>query len=301
MCYTLAMKYIETTCQSAARKIRFNGAYGWDLNIYRGCAHKCQYCFAQYFHKYLDEDKRFFENIYIKTNVAEHLERQLSSPRWKREAINIGGVTDSYQPCEKKYELMPEILRMMIKYKNPIIISTKSKLILRDYDLIAELAEVAPVNIASTIVTAYQQISKKIEPGAFTPDQRFEMLKAFSLTKASTGLHMMPMLPFLTDDEANLDKLLAMGKDAGVNYVLPSTLRLRGDTRKTYFAFIKREYPGLYADMLALYKRGGLDQEYRKQTYERLNRYIHKYGISREYRKVMERRKPNQPEQLSFL
>lgn len=109
--------------------------YHWDLNIYRGCEHNCEYCFAMYTHQYI-EDTDFFHHIYVKKNIVEQLEKKLSSPSWKKEIINLGGVTDNYQPAEKSFQLMPEILKLMIRYKNPIIISTKSTLILRDLELI---------------------------------------------------------------------------------------------------------------------------------------------------------------------
>ena len=135
--------------------------YKWDLNVYRGCSHRCQYCYALYSHQYLESGKNFFDTIYVKTNIAEALEKELSSKRWKREVVNLGGVTDSYQPIEEKYKLMREVLKLMIKYKTPIVISTKSDLILRDMDLLTELAKVANVNVAVTITTMDENIRKK--------------------------------------------------------------------------------------------------------------------------------------------
>ena len=83
----------------------------------------------------------------------DELEKELRSPDWKREVINLGGVTDSYQPAEADYQLMPEILRLLIKYRTPAIISTKSKLVLRDYDLIDQLSRITYINIAATVTT----------------------------------------------------------------------------------------------------------------------------------------------------
>ena len=125
--------YKEITCASACNKLKRKIPYGWDLNIYRGCEHECRYCYAMYSNEYLGSGD-YFEEIYVKTNIAEQLEKELSSPNWKREVVNIGGVTDSYQPAESIYKQMPDILKLMIRYKTPCIISTKSDLILRDYD-----------------------------------------------------------------------------------------------------------------------------------------------------------------------
>ena len=122
--------YKEIVCKVALNKLKRKIPFAWDLNIYRGCEHRCQYCYAIYSHDYLGSEQ-YFDTIYVKTNIVEQLEKQLGSPDWKQEVVNIGGVTDSYQPAEEKYKLMPHILRLMIKYSTPCIISTKSDLILR--------------------------------------------------------------------------------------------------------------------------------------------------------------------------
>ena len=126
-------EYKEIICATACNKLKRKMPYGWDLNIYRGCEHGCRYCYAMYSHDYMaNGEEEYFNDIYLKTNIAEKLEEQLAGRLWKREVVNIGGVTDSYQPIEEKYRLMPEILRLLIKYRTPCIISTKSDLILRD-------------------------------------------------------------------------------------------------------------------------------------------------------------------------
>ncbi|WP_373276630.1 SPL family radical SAM protein, partial [Clostridioides difficile] len=125
--------------------------------------HGCKYCYAIYSHKYINSNN-YFEEIYVKTNIVEKLERQLKSSKWKKEVINIGGVTDSYQPIEADYKIMPEILNLLIKYKTPAIISTKSDLILRDYDLIDKLSRITYINVASTITTVNEDTQRLIEP-----------------------------------------------------------------------------------------------------------------------------------------
>ena len=108
----------EMTCESALNKLKRKVPFGWDLNIYRGCSHACNYCYAIYSHQYLNSDG-FYDDIFVKTNIVEQLEKELSSPSWKREVINIGGVTDSYQRAEETYQFMPRILKLLIKYKTP--------------------------------------------------------------------------------------------------------------------------------------------------------------------------------------
>jgi len=104
------LKYIEISCETAMNKLKRRMPYSWDLNIYRGCEHGCRYCYAIRSHEYLGSED-YFGDIFVKTNIVEQLEKQLSSPKWKREVVNIGGVTDSYQAAEEHYRLMPDILK----------------------------------------------------------------------------------------------------------------------------------------------------------------------------------------------
>lgn len=277
-------RYREITCDIPCNKLKRKVPFAWDLNIYRGCEHGCKYCYAMYSHQYLDSDK-YFDDIYVKTNVVEQLEKQLSSPAWKREVVNIGGVTDSYQLVEAHYKLMPDILKLMIKYKTPCIISTKSDLILRDYDLIEELSRVTYVNVAATITSMDEKIRKLIEPNGVESLNRFAMLKEFSKTNASTGLHFMPIIPYITDTFENINSLYFHAKESSVDYVLPGTLYLRGSTRTVFLDFIKKEFPKVYDDLLLLYKTGGADKEYKNNLYKTVNALREKYGLSSSYSK----------------
>ncbi|WBW99006.1 SPL family radical SAM protein [Oceanirhabdus sp. W0125-5] len=295
------MKYKEITCEKALNKLKRRVPYSWDLNIYRGCEHGCKYCYAMYSHRYMDSND-YFHDIYVKTNIIEQLERQLSSTRWKKEIINIGGVTDSYQPAEEQYKFMPEILKLLIKYKTPAIISTKSDLILRDYDLIDKLSRITYVNVAATITTMDEKLRKLIEPKGAVSNNRFEMLKAFRKTNASVGLHLMPIIPYLTDSYENIDSLFSRARECDVHYVLPGVLYLRGETRKVFFNFIKTQFPNLYNDLLALYKTGGANKEYKDQLYKMVNELRDKYSLSSSYTKPMkEKLSQREHKQLSFF
>jgi DNA repair photolyase len=230
-------------------------------------------------HQYLGSND-FFNEIYAKTNIAEVLEKELCSPSWKRETVNIGGVTDSYQPAEARYKLMPDILRLLIKYKTPAIISTKSKLILRDYDLIDELSRLTYINIASTITVMDESVREKIEPGSSKTSERFEILREFRKTNASTGLHLMPIIPYLTDSEQNFDPMFKTAGECKVHYVLAGTLYLRGASRQAFFDFSQKEFPNEHEKLRLLYKAGGADKSYKAELYEKVNRLREKYGIS---------------------
>ncbi len=279
-------KIEQITCSTALNKLKRSVPYGWDLNIYRGCEHACKYCYAIYSHEYLNESD--FSKVFAKTNVAEQLDRELSQPTWKRETINIGGVTDSYQPAEAVQKIMPEVLKVLIKHKTPAIISTKSDLILRDYDLIDELSRITYVNVASTIVTTDENIRQLIEPKGSSSFARFAMLKEFRKTNASVGLHTMPIIPYLTDSFTNIESLCSEAQKANVHYMLPGVLYLRGATRKVFFDFILQTYPEKYEQLKDLYKKGGADEIYKGKLYnEVVNPLREKYQISSSYIKPM--------------
>jgi DNA repair photolyase len=287
---TKALNKIKSTSKLAL-------PFHWDLNIYRGCEHGCSYCYAIYSHSYLKEKEEyssaeekncsFFRRICVKTNIAEALEKELGKKTWKKELINIGGVCDSYQPAEENYKLMREVLAVMIEYENPITISTKSDLILRDYNLLKELSELTYVNIAVTVTTMDEKLRSLLEPLASSSEKRFSVLRAFKNTNAATGLHMMPILPFLTDTPQNLEQIVSVAAECKVDYFLPVVLYLRGETRNHFFNFLKLNYPELLDPYRSLYAKGGIDKTYKAEIYKMFKPLIEKYHMSGDYMKPL--------------
>jgi DNA repair photolyase len=165
------LKITEIKCVEPLKKLKNpHLPYQYDLNIYRGCSHDCKYCYARGSHKYLDGE--FESDIYVKVNIAEKLDEILSSPKWDGSRINIGGVCDSYQHAEKKYEITRSVLKVLIKHKNPFTLSTKSDLILRDIDLIKEAVGKFDFNIAICISCIDEDLSKVLEVGSFIPSKK---------------------------------------------------------------------------------------------------------------------------------
>lgn len=275
--------YKEILCSNACHKVKGGFPYRWDLNVYRGCEHGCRYCFALYTHKYM-ESKDFFNEIYVKINIAEQLEKLLRSKSWKKEPINLGGVTDNYQPAEEKYRIMPDIWKLLIKYKNPCTISTKSDLILRDFDLIKQLADITYVNVAATITCADENMRRDIEPGGVSSKRRFDMLKIFKdNTKAVTGLHIMPVIPYLTDTDENLEELFSEAKENRVDYSIIQALNLRGETKNVFLSFVREKYHVFYNNLCSMYKSGYADRSYREELYKKASALMVKYNISNDY------------------
>lgn len=261
--------------------------YSWDLNIYRGCEHGCKYCFAIYSHDYL-EDGNYFGTVYYKKNILEALEKELSSPKWKREVVNIGGITDSYQPIERELKIMPEILKLMIKYKTPIIISTKSDLILRDIELIKELSSMVTVNIAFTITALDERVRTFLEPNASPSKNRFLALKKLKeQTNAVLGVHLMPIVPYLTDNRYNLEQIYKLASKASADYVLPGTLYLRGKTKNYFMNAIETFHIERYEKIKELYKKGSATKEYKMGLYQYIHELEKKYNVTSNYMKII--------------
>lgn len=279
------MKYNHIECKSALHVIRRSQKpFHLDLNIYRGCEHKCQYCFAIYSHKYM-ESTDYFDEIFIKDNVAEVLDKELSKRKTK-DVINIGGVCDSYQPIEKETKIMRDVLKVIIKHQYPVIISTKSDLILRDIDLIKQLSEVSAVNIAATITCMDENDRKNIEPNAVPTTQRFAMLKRIKEeTNAIIGVHIMPIIPYITDNRKNLETIYKMAEDIHADYVLPGILYLRGNTRYQFFQMIDTCYPHLKNKLMNMYNNDR--RIYKQSLYRMINELKVTYHTSHNYMKPL--------------
>jgi DNA repair photolyase len=274
------MKIIEIEAKSALRKLKNKKfPYKWDLNIYRGCIHKCEYCYAMYSHKYLDEDN-FFDTVYVKTNIVEILEKELSKKSWKKETVNIGSVCDSYQGIEKDYGLMREVLNLFIKYETPIVISTKSNLILRDIDLINELSKITYVGIGVTITTGSDKVASILEPGACSVSERLNVLiELKKRTNARVGMHVMPIIPYVTDQKKNLEYLIYKASKFNLDYVLCGSVNLRSETKKSFYRFMENRYGNIYNKFVALYKDRELYKKYKKELYSMVNSLKKKYNV----------------------
>lgn len=294
------MKYQHITCKGALHTIkRSQKPFHLDLNIYRGCEHKCPYCYAIYSHKYMDSDE-YFDEVFIKDNIAEILDKELSK-KTKKEVINIGGVCDSYQPIEQETKLMRKVLKVLIKHKNPIIISTKSDLILRDIDLIKQLSEVTAVNIAATITCMDEKIRKNIEPKAIPSQQRFAMLKRIKEeTNAIVGVHIMPIIPYLSDTRENLEAIYRNAEAIHADYVLPGILYLRGKTREHFFKMIDEYYPHLKTKLQNLYAHDR--RIYKQSLYRMINELKVTYHANHNYAKPLnDKIKATKIEQLTLF
>jgi len=255
--------------------------YKCDLNAYMGCSHQCRYCYT----------KNDF-GVIGKANLAELLDRELSNPGWQGEIINLGGSCDNYQPVEASAHLMPEVWEVLIKHQNSVIISTKSDLILRDYEFIDRLAASTYVNVVACITSTSPELAAAVDPGAAPPAARLAVLKEFSRSHAYTGLHVLPILPLLADDENTLETIVGWAAEAQVSYMMTGMLYLTGGIRARYLEFIARFYPEYLEAYQQLYPRGGAQPEYKQKIHAYIGKMRNKYGVNSSYSKFLPPKSP---------
>ena len=269
----------------------------WDLNPYRGCTIGCKYCFAQYSHKYLGLND-FFTQIIAKKNVAEQLNIELRKKSWQKEQIKLGGISDIYQHSEKKYELLPQIYDVLKKNKTPIFIQTKSTLILRDFEIIKELARYTVVDISTSINTFDENIRKIIEPGAPSSLERMEMLRKFNKICRTTIVSFMPIIPYISDDIKNMDTTFRLTKEFDIDVIVAYPLHLENSNKNGFFELIKSKFPEIFPEFKTLYKNSNVDADYSEKLFQKISFLRSKYQLFNSYSPVS---KPKQDIQLSLF
>ncbi len=233
------------------------------INPYRGCAHGCSYCYARPTHAYLGHSPGidFEKDIYIKPNAATLLKKELSHARYKAKPIAIGTNTDPYQPVECKHKIMRQLLEVFCETKHPVMITTKSALIVRDLDLLVELANQNLVCVNISITSMDHRLSRWMEPRASTPVKRLEAIKILSEAGVPTGVFASPMIPAINDME--LERILQNSAAQGATSAHMIMLRLPGEVKDIFREWLLRYYPNKVSHVMNLVRdvRGGKDND----------------------------------------
>ncbi|WP_330347618.1 Rv2578c family radical SAM protein [Streptomyces sp. NBC_00582] len=256
--------------------------FEWTVNPYRGCTHACVYCFARKTHSYLDLDTGigFDTQIVVKVNAPEVLRRQLASPRWHGDHVAMGTNVDCYQRAEGRYRLMPGILSALRDHANPYSILTKGTLILRDLDLLKQSAEVTDVGLSVSVGFTDTELWRTVEPGTPAPERRLDVVRTFTAHGLGVGVLMAPVIPFLSDEPAQLRATVRAIAAAGATSVTPLVLHLRPGAREWFMAWLGQHHPYL----VRRYERLYADGAYAPKWYQRrITRQVHElaqeYGI----------------------
>jgi DNA repair photolyase len=266
----------------------------YSVNPYEGCSCNCLYCYIRG-SKY---GENMDEGLIVKTNSLEILEKQLAA-RAKKEQygiVTVGSAIDAYMHHEEKLKLTEGLLKLLLKYRFPVFISTKSTLILRDITLLKEIDEAAilpndlkndlkrGVILSLSVSTTNEKIANMLEAGAATPAERFDVVKKLKEAGFLCGVNAIPTLPFISDTEEELEKIFLAATQAGADYILIGGLTLFGnqssDSKTLYFNFLRKYNPALIPKYEQLY---GINffppKSYLNQLREKTNRLCQKHNI----------------------
>ena len=266
--------------------------FRWGSNIYRGCEHDCIYCNARYTHEYLGmQEGEFSHKIMVKDNAAIALDKEFSKEKWNKNlTVNVSTVSDPYQPAEKEFGNTRKVLEVFLKHHNALLVTTKSDLILKDIDVLQEIAKTGFLNVCMTITTLDQDLSSKIEPRVPTVEKRLEAIRKLKDAGITVGVTAIPVLPYISDDEETLEGMIKTFSELGVDYVIVDVLNYKGETRQRMTKFLESNYPSLIPKYEALYQTDYCDKEYSKNLRKITNRLVKQYGVDH-YDKMFSYRK----------
>ena len=267
--------------------------FRWSINAYRGCEHGCAYCYARPTHEVfgLSAGLDFETKVLVKHNAPALLRRELARPSWRGEVIAISGVTDCYQPAERRFRLTRGILEVMNEANQPTGLITKNGLVVRDVDLLAPMAERRLAHVFFSITTLDAELARTMEPRTSPPAKKLAAMKTLSESGVPVGVMVAPVVPGLTDHEMPLILEAARAAGAGsAGYVL---LRLPLTVVPVFRSWLAENYPdkrdrveslirstrggGLYQPQFGLRQRGA--GEYAGQIGQNFQVFSRKFGL----------------------
>ena len=213
------------------------------LNPYRGCEHGCIYCYARPTHEYLgfSAGLDFESKIMVKTDAPELLRMELESPRWKPQTLVLSGVTDPYQPIEKKLRITRKCLEVLAKFRNPVAIITKNRLVTRDIDLLRELAGCNAVAVNISVTSLDPKLQRVLEPRTSSPGARLDTIRQLRATGIPAGVMVAPIIPGLTDHE--VPKILEACAEAGAQFAGYTIVRLPWAVAPLFEHWLDEHFP----------------------------------------------------------
>ncbi len=216
----------------------------YNFNLYRGCQHQCIYCDSR---SECYQIENFNQDVLVKVNAVELLRKELASKRVVG-TIGTGSMNDPYMPLEKDIRLTRRALEVIAEFCFPVHVITKSDLILRDFDLLEQISRTTYAAVTFTVTTADDALSKELEPGAPVSSRRLDAMKTLSRNGILTGITLMPVLPFIEDNEENISRIVTLAHENGASYIMPAFgMTLRDRQRAYYYAKLDHHFPGLRA------------------------------------------------------
>jgi len=229
------------------------------LNPYRGCEHGCAYCYARPYHEFLgfSAGLDFESRIMVKEGAPELLREELEKRSWKPELLALSGVTDPYQPVERRLEVTRRCLAVLAEFRQPVSIITKNHLVTRDIDLLTQLAAHDAVRVTLSITTLDETLSHAMEPRASLPSQRFDAIRRLRAAGIPAGVNIAPIVPGLNDHE--IPRLLEAAAEVGASHAGWGMLRLPGVVKDVFLEWLERHFPDKQARVISRVRdvRGG--------------------------------------------
>ncbi len=279
----MSVRYAEKPCKSVLGDIGVINTRFWTKHCfdpYENCEFNCVYCNTST--KRNCGSRSFSVPVYAKVNAPKMLAQELAHLK-KKGVVSIGLAMDPYQPAEKKYRLTEQILKILKDNNCPFSIGTKSDLVLRDLPLIAEASKTSRCCVSSSITTLDENLAKLLEPNAPSPKRRLEVVNKFSKSGVTTGVWISPILPYVTDSEENIARIIEASVENGAQYILGGALDMRNPVG--FYKFLKQHFPSLPAKYDKLYKIGNKKytyypkESYLYDLYKRFISLCKRYGV----------------------
>jgi len=217
--------------------------FTFGLNPYRGCEHGCIYCYARPTHEYLgfSAGLDFETKIMVKEDAPQLLEKEFRKKAWKPDVVMLSGNVDCYQPVERKLGITRRCLEMFLRYRNPVAMITKNALVLRDIDLLSQLASLNLVSVCLSITTLDRDLARRMEPRTSTPEQRLHAIEQLAKQHIPVSVNAAPVIPGLNDEE--LPSILREASTRGATSAAYTLLRLPYSVKDLFVDWLKREFP----------------------------------------------------------
>ncbi len=235
----MSTRVVRSSPGTTARTCRTD----YSINPYRGCEHGCIYCYARPYHEYLglSAGLDFETRILVKTAAPDLLRSELRRPSWVGHPIAMSGVTDCYQPLERRLDLTRRCLEIMAECRQPVGVITKSALVARDTDLFRELARHQAAQVCFSLTTLDETLRRALEPRAATAEARLDALARIAAAGVPAGVMVSPVIPGLTDHE--VPRILARARAAGASFAGFSLLRLPHGVAALFEAWLSEHTP----------------------------------------------------------
>jgi DNA repair photolyase len=237
------MVFRDTTKQIIARNDSPDVGFEFSINPYRGCEHGCIYCYARPTHEYfgLSAGLDFETKIFAKTDAAVLLRKELAARKWQGDLIAISGVTDCYQPLERKLKITRSCLEVLLEFRNPTALITKNHLITRDVDLLKEMAAYDGVGVSVSVTSLRNEIQSVMEPRTSVPARRLAAIETLAKAGVPVNVMVAPVVPGLTDHE--IPAIIKAARDAGARSAGYITLRLPFAVKELFERWAERHFP----------------------------------------------------------